>query len=276
MGVAALRAAHLVIDGPPPILDDRLAIRLLDEPSRAWLEHGVSDLQRPGLRGLRSHVVVRSRYAEDALESAVERGVRQFISLGAGFDTFAFRQPSWADALRIWEVDAPATQGEKRERLALGGIPDPDNLTWVPIDFEREQLVDRLSLADVNLAEPVFFSWLGVSVYLDAEANDAMFRFVGGLSDAEIVFTFSPKTDELASPSRLPELVAAIGEPWKTAFRPEELHTRLLECGLRDVIIPPVTDIVARYFSGRSDGLSGPRRTTIAHARTRSGLGATL
>src|SRR6188508_3043964 len=137
LAVAWLRAAHQIVDARPPILDDSVAARLLDPRAIERIHAHPEALQTPGARALRAHVVVRSRYAEDRLHEAVVRGVRQLVVLGAGLDTFAFRQPPWAAGLRIFEVDWPATQDDKRARLSRGGVTVPDNAVFVPIDFER-------------------------------------------------------------------------------------------------------------------------------------------
>ncbi len=126
------------------------------------------------------HVVVRSRFAEDCLEAAFERGVRQYVILGAGLDTFAWRQPAWASGLRIFEVDQAGSQQDKQDRVARAGLAAPPNLVFVPVDFETEPLGQCLSGAGVDLRAPVFFSWLGVTPYLDEAAIDDVLRVVAG------------------------------------------------------------------------------------------------
>src|SRR5690349_2502564 len=121
-GVAWLRAAHQILDAPPLILDDPAIVTLLGADAIEHVRSEAVRAQSRGARALRAHVVLRSRFAEDRLRLAVERGVRQYIVLGAGYDTFIVRQPPWAHDLRIMEVDLPATQAEKRERLAAAGL----------------------------------------------------------------------------------------------------------------------------------------------------------
>ena len=131
MRVAELRAAHLLMDGEPKILDDRIVLRLLDPDTIEKIRRHGEELNAPWLLGMRSHVLLRSRYAEDRLEEAVNRGVDQFVILGAGYDTFAYRQPPWTSGLKIFEVDHPASQRAKRERLKAAGIETPSNLAFV-------------------------------------------------------------------------------------------------------------------------------------------------
>lgn len=139
---------------------------------------------------LRGHVLVRSAFAEERLYAAIARGVRQVVILGAGYDTFAYRQPASFEDVRIFEVDAPPTQAHKREMLARGGVPVPANVRFAPIDFERSSLGDGLRAAGLDAAQPAIFTWLGVMVTRDAA--EGVLRFVGSLPHgSEIVFTFS-------------------------------------------------------------------------------------
>lgn len=161
-GVAWLRAAHQVVDEPPRILDDPIAPRLLGEAGRRALGERRAELFQPGALALRSHVLLRSRYAEDRLELAARQGVDQFVVLGAGLDTFAYRQPDWAASMRIFEVDQPGSQLVKRDRVALAGIEVRGNLAYVPVDFESADLLTGLVRGGVDPARPAFVSWLGV------------------------------------------------------------------------------------------------------------------
>jgi methyltransferase (TIGR00027 family) len=267
--VAVLRAAHQLFDETPKILEDRVVLDLLPPPVSEDLRAHPERFQAPAVRGLRSHVVVRSRFAEDRLAEAAGRGVRQCVVLGAGYDTFGFRQPAWASPLRIFEVDQPATQAFKRERLAAAGIAVPDNVLLVPIDFESERLAERLAAAGVQLDRPVFFSWLGVTVYLTSSAIDAVFRMVASLPpSSEIVFTFTqPLSDRPEDAARvaMAERAAAVGEPWITFFEPQKLVEDLRALGFASVDLLTPAETSARYFRGRSD-LFVPRQISIAAA----------
>jgi hypothetical protein len=124
----------------------------------------VTRAEDPRLIRLRASIALRSRYAEDALGEAVARGVRQYVLLGAGLDTFAYRNPYAGEGLRVFEVDHPATQQWKRDRLRQVGIPLPDSPTFVAIDFERETIDAALARAGFDRRQPAFLSWLGVTV----------------------------------------------------------------------------------------------------------------
>lgn len=269
-GVAWLRAAHQILDAAPLILRDPAVLTLLGDDVLDRLRRDPAPVQTPGARALRSHVVLRSRFAEDRLEAAVRRGVRRYIVLGAGYDTFIARQPEWAQALRVIEVDQPATQAAKRERLASAGMAVPDNVRFADVDFEVETILAGLRRHDVRLDEPTFFSWLGVTVYLTEPAIDAVFEAVAACpSGSEITFTFSqPRAGQPGDSVRddLASRAAALGEPWLTYFEPDRLEEKLRRMGFRDVAFLTPADAATRYFSGRTDGLPAPRRTTIASA----------
>jgi methyltransferase (TIGR00027 family) len=268
VGVALLRAAHQVLDGAPPILRDPVAFALLDPAAEARMREHADRFAAPHARALRAHVVLRSRYAEDRLADAFGRGVRQYVVLGAGLDTFAYRQPAWAATLRVFEVDQPASQQAKRERLAAGGIGIPANVRLVGVDFERQTLRDALAAGGVDLAAPVFFSWLGVTMYLSEDAVLAVLRTVAALpAESEIVFTFAQPDRAVPSPDpahqTMAERAAAVGEPWLSFFEPAELEARLRGLAFREVSFLTPAEADERYFAGRTDGLSAPRRTSI-------------
>jgi methyltransferase (TIGR00027 family) len=186
-GAAVVRALHQILDDEPRILDDTIAARLVGEE----LERHKRMVRLFGARGLRANFAMRSRYAEDCLAESLGDGVGQYVLLGAGLDTFAYRQPAWAGSLRIFEVDCPATQKWKRAKLAAAEISIPVNVTLVPVDFERTSLKEGLAASGLDLRIPTFFSSLGVTQYLTEEALDLLLNFVLTLPPAsEIVFSF--------------------------------------------------------------------------------------
>lgn len=268
-GVAYLRAAHQLLDAEPRILDDPVVMRLFDGDVEAHIRASHERFESDAARELRAHVVLRSRFTEDRLHEAVERGVRhsgirQYVVLGAGLDTFALRQPAWAHELRIFEIDQPASQASKRERIERAGITVPENVTFVAVDFEAEPLADALRRGGVRLEEPVFFSWLGVTMYLTESAIDAVLRTVLQCAKgSEIVFTFA----QPRRTSALADAAASMGEPWLTYFEPEELRRKLGEMGFAAAGFLTPEEAWERYFSGRVDRLPVPRRTSIAWAR---------
>jgi methyltransferase (TIGR00027 family) len=198
------------------------------------------------------------------LADAVRRGVCQCVSLGAGFDTFAYRQPDWARRLRIYEVDHHGTQAEKRRRLQKAGIPIPPNLEFVAIDFESVSLPDGLRASSLDFSQPTFFSCLGVLVYLTLDAVNAIFELVAGFpADSEIAFTFSRHDSSVCSWA---DKVHALGEPWRTHFEPDALLRHLGALGFSEISLLSADEAEQSYFRGRSDGLHAPLRAGIAAA----------
>jgi len=221
---------------------------------------------------LRAGLVLSSRFAEDQLEIAVAAGIEQYVVLGAGLDTFAFRQPPWARTIRIIEMDHPPTLEFKRGRLATRGIHIPDNVEFCPIDFEHTTLTDGLADVTFDFSRPTFFSWLSVTQYLTESSIEATLRFILMMpSPTQIVFTFAPP-DECLAQSTLPSLhfiagmAAAVGESWITRFRPEHWKDWLLKLGFSSVfhLTPQLAN--DRYFMGRTDGLKAPEDAQLIHA----------
>ena len=261
LGVAALRAVHRLIDGEPKILDDPIAALLLDDDDGRQL---FARVREPDVLALRSRVLLQSRFAEERMAEAVRRGVCQCVVLGAGFDTFAYRQPEWARSLRIYEVDHLATQTEKRRRLGKAGVLMPSNLEFVAIDFESVSLPDGLRTSSLDFSQPTFFSCLGVLVYLTREAADAIFALVGGFpAGSEIVFTFSTPD---AAISNWADRVKHLGEPWRTHFEPDALMGDLHALGFSEILLLTTDAAEQAYFHSRNDGLHAPRNASIAAA----------
>ncbi len=268
-GVAGLRAAHQLIDDAPPILDDSVIARLLGPEMEEFIRANIDRYQAPAARALRSHVVLRSRVAEDALHESVARGVDQYLLLGAGLDTFAYRQPRWANGLTIVEVDHPSSQGDKRRALRWAGIEIPPNVKYADVDFEHETLDEGLRRCGVGFDRKTFFSWLGVTMYLTREAIDAVLATVASFTKgSEIVLTFAqpPEDDSDAGSRYFAERAAAAGEPWISYFRPAEMETILRGHGFSDVRFLTREDAIRLYYADRRDNLAPPRRVSIASA----------
>jgi len=257
--VAALRAVHQLLD-EPTVLDDPLALRILGSEREAALRHDPFQYDEPLLRHLRASLVVRSRLAEDELARSVREGVAQYVVLGAGLDTFAYRNPHGA-ALRVFEVDHPATQAWKRDMLARAAITVPDTLRFVPIDFAHDTLAQALAAAGFRPDAPAFFSWLGVTVYLEADAVLDTLRFVASLpAPSGILFDYRI-ADALLTPmqagalGRMAERVAELGEPWKSAFDPAALAERMQAFGFGELVDLGADELNERYLARRKDGL---------------------
>jgi methyltransferase (TIGR00027 family) len=261
---AMLRAAHQLIDAQPKILDDPISIGLTDEAAAERIAARRSALLSPNLMVPRAAVVLRSRYAEDLLAQAVEQRVSQFVILGAGMDTFAYRQPAYARSLQIYEVDHPATQAWKRERLAKRDIVVPGNLCWAPVDLEHQDLIPGLQKAGFDASRRAFFSWLGVVQYLTWSAIELTLRAVATLpSPSTIVLSFMLPDDgltasEAAAARAIAEEAAKKGEPWLTRIQPSDLANRLSHLGFKEINHLSPADAHARYFAGRQDDMRAP------------------
>lgn len=242
-GAAALRAAHQDADDPR-IFTDPLAARILgdldDLPDRAW--------EQPRLR---LFIAVRHRFAEDSLAAAVARGTRQVVVLGAGLDTFAYRNPF--PGTRVFEVDHPATGPWKRELLAEARIEVPDNVTYVAVDFERDSLAERLADAGFDAGAPAFFLWLGVVPYLSTEAVRGTLAVIASVPDAEVVLDYVKPVHHAPEEARadresLVAHVAEVGEPLRPGLETEELHAILAELGFGEVEDLGRREIRSRYL----------------------------
>jgi len=252
--VAIRRAAHQLVE-EPKVLDDPIAVRLLGSGFARDLERASHKVARD----FRAFMAARSRYVEDQLKDAVSKGVEQYVVLGAGLDTFAYRNPF--PSLGVFEVDFPATQEWKRSMLAEAAIALPTNLVFVPLDFEHKTLAEGLSDAGFDAARPAFFGWLGVVPYLTLEAFRATIGTIADMASGSVVsfdYAFPPET--LSPPRRLvfdalSARVAAAGEPFQLFFSPEELEAELRRMGFRRIEQIDSEHLNALYFAGRADGL---------------------
>jgi methyltransferase (TIGR00027 family) len=256
LSVALRRAAHQLYD-TPVVFADPIAVPLLGSEYAEALKRTPTRADRPYSVAMRAHLVARSRYAEDALAAAVSRGIRQYVLLGAGLDTFAYRNPY--TGLRVFEIDHPATQQWKRGLLARNGIPLPPSLTSVPVDFERQSIERELLSAGFDRAAPAFFSWLGVVPYLTLEAFRATVSFLSTLAPGTgLALDYGqpravlPPHEQLAHDS-LAARVEQSGEPFQLFFTPAEIAAELHK-------FPSIEDIGreeinARYFADRRDQL---------------------
>ncbi|MEV7803770.1 SAM-dependent methyltransferase [Microbispora sp. NPDC088329] len=272
---AAARAAHLIVDGEPVVFHDPFAYALLGECAEDYVRLHREMADHPVLAGLRAAVVSRSRYTEDRLARAVRRGVRQYVILGAGLDTYACRS---SGPVEVVEVDHPGTQSWKREALARAGLPAPPRLTYVPADMESGQCpVDRLVAHGFDLARPAFVSWLGVTAYLTGEAVARTLAGLGRLAPGSEIVVDHVLPEALRGPrarayaEALMPLVAGGGEPWLTFLSPREAADLLEEHGFEVIEQVPERDAAGPALRERTDALASSEISVITHARRRAG-----
>ena len=261
MRVALRRAAHQIVDDEPLVLRDPLAVAILGREAAEELRRTPDPARgtrlRPFSAALRAHMVVRSRYAEDVLAEAVRGGVAQYVLLGAGLDTFAYRNPF--EGLRVFEVDHPATQGWKRSQLWQAEIGVPETMRFAPVDFERQELGAELERAGFERGQPAVFAWLGVVPYLTIEAFRATVGYVARQpAGSAVVFDYGqprrvlPYLEQLAQDS-LRSRVALAGEPFQLFFTPEEVRAEL--GAFRRIEDMGSAELNVRYLTGRTDAL---------------------
>jgi methyltransferase (TIGR00027 family) len=225
------------------VFSDPLAVPILGLPE--------TELRaRDADRRMRLFIAARQRYAEDVLAEAVARGVDQLVVLGAGLDTFGYRNPY--AGLRVVELDHPATQAWKRERLDAASIAVPSSVTQAAIDFERDDLGTVLG-EQVDTGRPVLFWWLGVTPYLTLEAITATLTTLGSLPHSAVVLDHgAPNPD--ATPEAKAWLqarrdrVASLGEPWITQLAPEDLARLLTDCGFEHTHLEDEVALIRRLL----------------------------
>src|SRR5438105_10121330 len=234
---ASQRAAHQILDNPK-IFEDPLALRIIGAEAESKLRLNLAQFQNPPERNLRALMVVRSRYAEDELARSIQRGVRQYIILGAGLDTFAYRNPF--PLLRVFEVDHPATQAWKRSCLEKAAIPIPASVTYVSVDFERQMMSDAFRQSGFKSDELTFISWLGVTRYLSREAViSVLTSIVSSMrTGSEVVFDFR-------SPPSLLQVLRGRALPGRTEVTFNSLFPSLPQ-RLRELAYGMIVNRIAR------------------------------
>jgi methyltransferase (TIGR00027 family) len=255
LGAAGYRAAHQILEGGK-VFSDPLARTILGDGADAIIA-GLSE--GPAQQRTRIFIAARSRFAEDCLGAAVSRGVRQAVVLGAGFDTFALRNPYSELGLRVFEVDHAATQAWKRRRLSEVGLAIPASLTFAAVDFENDDLGQGLRDAGFNPDRPAFFIWLGVVPYLGRAAIAATLRYIASIRASEVVFDYSEplenyppeRRDEAAA---LADRTAEAGEPWLSHFGPDEIDRELRGFGFGDIEDLGMSEMAVRYLGAPAGG----------------------
>jgi methyltransferase (TIGR00027 family) len=257
--VAAGRGRHRLYDDQPWIFDDPYALPLVGPEWPGIVERVQSlfshQVEMEAVGGL----MIRSRYAEDRLE---EGSFEQYVILGAGLDSFAWRRPDLVRSVRVFEVDHPATQAWKKNRAAVLALPTSDRHVFASVDFEAGSLADGLDAAGFNWAKPTLFSWLGVTYYLTVDAIEDTLRVVSRSGPgSEIVFSYAPTAPFLDPTGAefsavFSQIAAASGEPMQTFFAPSDVEGLVTRCGLEVADHPSLDSMRRRYVTGRTDGLS--------------------
>jgi len=261
---AIRRAAHQLLDDPL-ILSDPIVVGLVPEASEPSVRDTLDEPGAPDAKLFRCIFATRSRFAEDRLAQAAARGARQYVMVGAGLDTFPWRQPDFAKTMQIFAADHPASLAWTQERFRQHGLSKPFNLTYAPVDLEERRLGEQLTACGFERKAASFCSVLGVMQYLDREAIDALFGFAATLAKgSEIVFSFAPPDDPLDAEGSDPfnpfgRRPAALGEPWKSRLRPTDLVAQLTGLGFRDIFHLTPELARQRYFADQPEISEPPR-----------------
>lgn len=265
--IARQRAAHQLLDRGA-ILNDPFAMKILSEDEKDVLQFANA---HPMASIGRLFTAARSRIAEDALSAAVEKGVRQIVILGAGLDTFALRNPHDALDIRIYEVDHPATQAWKRQRLAEAQIALPPSLTLVPVDFEQDDLAEALAGAGFSQNSTAFFTWLGVVPYLTQDAVAGTLKFIASNQNSEVVFdymephqAFSQEMKALVT--KRTEQLEKMDERWASRFDPAGIAAILRSSGFRNIEDIDYRQIVSRFGHAVQGLAPGQAGLHVVHA----------
>jgi methyltransferase (TIGR00027 family) len=274
---AAARAAHLIVDGEPAIFADPLAAALLGDRAEELIGYHRLHGTHPVLSGARVQVTCRSRYAEHALARAAGDGVTQYVILGAGLDSFAYRGGLLAGRVRVFEVDHPASQEVKRAALAAAGIEVPDSVRYVPADLARDPLGGCLDAAGFDDSLPAVVSWLGVTMYLSAEAVAETMTAVARLAPGtELIADYLlPEGERDEAGALFGTLVARAsaeqGEPWRYFFTPDQMAGLAGRAGFGAVRAVSQRDTIAAELWQRADSLRPARLAMLFHGAVHPG-----
>jgi methyltransferase (TIGR00027 family) len=261
---AMRRAEHQLLDHPR-IFEDPIALGFVPQASEQAILAAADELRAPTLTSLRLQFALRSRFAEDRLAQAVARGARQYVMIGAGLDTFPWRQPKFDIDLQIFWVDHPASLNWSTAYFRERGLSVPPNLSFVAADLEQRHLAERLADGGFDRSAVTFCSALGVTQYLGRDAVEALLQFGASWPvESEIVCTFSPpddalEGDDVAVTHERMLIASASGEPWKTRLAVPRVFRLLGGCGFAEVFHLTRQRAQQQYFFGTGDTPNVPQ-----------------
>jgi methyltransferase (TIGR00027 family) len=255
---ALWRALHLEVDAPPHVLEDRVGQQLA-APDADWRQR--PDMNEYATPGVRASIVARARFIEDLVTEQADHGVRQYVLLGAGLDTFAQRMPEIGTRITVFEVDQPGPQAWKRQRLVELGFGVPEWLRLVPVDFETTSWWDGLLANGFDANKPAVVASLGVSMYLTREATAATLRQSATLAPGSTLgMTFMQplelvEPDEQSMHQATDAAARASGTPFISYYAPDEILAMAGDAGFATARHVTAADYTQRYFAARTDGL---------------------
>lgn len=279
---AAVRAWHR-LNHKPLIFDDPYALEFTSVPWRVICKNKlltglIFERVLKRLQPIAAEIICRARYTEDKLELAIQNGVRQYVTLGAGFDSFALRRPDLADAVRVFEVDHPLSQEAKKKRIRQRTSRTPVNLEFISVDFETKTLRQALYGSSYSSERPAFFSWLGVVQYLPRESVYATLASLASLSapGSELIFDYLIPEDELEKRdlptlNGLQRFTKRRGEPLASSFSPTDMEQEVARLGFDVIENLSPEDQATRYFSDHKNGLRPFSGYYVIHLRRKGG-----
>jgi methyltransferase (TIGR00027 family) len=269
---AVARAVHRE-ESPPWVIDDYLALPLAGREGRVLLDRLRAEVPSPHLLAFSRWMCVRARFPEDIVEQAAASGISQYVILGAGLDSFAYRRGDLLGRLRVFEVDHPATQAWKRRRLTELGVQHPASLVFAPVDFERQTLQDGLAQAGFGFGQPAVVSWVGVTMYLTLDAihiHATLATLAGCQPGTRVVLSYNqPPAALTGSTAQIAATFAALaadmGEPFLSRFLPAEAAQLLHEHSFGAITDFGPDEARATYFPGHADAeIAGAQRLIAA------------
>lgn len=270
--VALWRAMHVQVDAEPHVLGDEVGLQLV-APDDGWRDR--PDMDPDGTRAFRASIVARARFIEDLVADCADRGVTQYVVLGAGLDTFAQRRPELASRLHVFEVDQPGPLEWKRRRLTELGFGVPEWLRLVPVDFETGgRWWEQLAVEGFDAERPAVVVSTGVTMYLTEEAIAATLRQIAGLAAGSTLAMTFMLPIELADPDeriarRWAEQGArSSGTPFISFFTPAAMQALARDCGFREADCVSGAALADRYFADRTDALRPPTSEVFLVATT--------
>lgn len=257
--VALWRAMHAELDSKPLVFEDTIGLKLA-APDESWKQR--PDMHPEGTKGYRASIVGRARFIEDLVEQKMNEGVYQYVILGAGLDSFVQRNPGLATKLKVFEIDEPATQAWKKERLEKVGYKIPENLHFVPVDFESgESWMDKLEASGFDKNKPSVIASTGVAMYLTKEANLSTWKKIASFAPGSVyamTFMLPPELvepEDRAAYEFVMKRAAEAGTPFLSLFSPADVLNLAKQAGFKTVQHISRIDIIRRYFDGRADSL---------------------
>jgi methyltransferase (TIGR00027 family) len=241
--------------------------------SKPVIDSGLYERMAPGATAF---IALRERYIDDFLKASLDEGLDQVVILGAGFDTRAYRIAG-IEKTRLFEIDHPATQKVKLQRLKKVIDPLPAHVTFIPLDFNTQTLAERLPASGYDEQARTLFIWQGVTYFLSAEGVDSTLAFIANHSgqDSQVIFDYFYNEGlhdaSSAYVKALRRAAAMTGEDYMFGIDKGQIEPFLSRRRFNDIRSTPLEELKQRYFTGPNAGRTVPTEIAIASARVAGG-----